>query len=244
MRCGRVVLIFLPIMAKTPENASKQNGTNGGEQKTDNIVQRVTPIRAMLFPWARHALLPKGLWILRWKGKICCFCCRFTQFRRQSFIPSASTKRIEAHKQTNKQTPQQVSAASSSHLTNIFFQEKQTTTILASIAIEQIGIRFRGQFICVNNIPPNHQILCRGHYQNQAPPASTLPCADDPNSSNARALPDTILLLLIAGGWQRLCKNWLHLLVQRRIGINFGKINPKACFRSMGGNIKHPCWRV
>lgn len=125
-----------------------------------------------------------------------------------------------------------------------FSFKKQTTTILASIAIEQIGIRFRGQFMCVNNIPPNHQILCRGHYQNQAPPASTLPCADDPNSSNARALPDTILLLLIAGGWQRLCKNWLHLLVQRWISINFGKINPKACFRSMGGNIKHPCWRV
>jgi hypothetical protein len=41
---------FLPIMAKTPENASKQNGTSGGEEKTDNIVQRVTPIRAMLFP--------------------------------------------------------------------------------------------------------------------------------------------------------------------------------------------------
>jgi hypothetical protein len=37
-------------MAKTPENASKQNGTSGGEEKTDNIVQRVTPIRAMLFP--------------------------------------------------------------------------------------------------------------------------------------------------------------------------------------------------
>jgi hypothetical protein len=55
------VIFFLPIMAKTPENASKQNGTNGGEEKTDNIVQRVTPIRAMLFPRARHALLPKGL---------------------------------------------------------------------------------------------------------------------------------------------------------------------------------------
>jgi hypothetical protein len=54
-------VLFLPIMAKTPENASKQNGTSGGEEKTDNIVQRVTPIRAMLFPRARHALLPKGL---------------------------------------------------------------------------------------------------------------------------------------------------------------------------------------
>jgi hypothetical protein len=44
------VIFFLPIMAKTPENASKQNGTSGGEEKTDNIVQRVTPIRAVLFP--------------------------------------------------------------------------------------------------------------------------------------------------------------------------------------------------
>jgi len=38
-----------------------------------------------------------------------------------------SPKEIEGNKQTNRQTPQQVSA-SSSHLTNIFFQEANDNT--------------------------------------------------------------------------------------------------------------------
>lgn len=119
-------------------------------------------------------------------------------FTKASFRLPAPKELKDTNKQTNKHRNKLVLLQVATLLTFSF--KKQTTTILASIAIEQIGIRFRGQFICVNNIPPNHQILCRGHYQNQGPPASTLPCADDPNSSNARALPDTILLLLIAGG--------------------------------------------
>jgi hypothetical protein len=44
-------------------------------------------------------------------------------FTKASFRLPAPKELKDTNKQTNKHTPQQVSAASSSHLTNIFFQE-------------------------------------------------------------------------------------------------------------------------
>jgi hypothetical protein len=65
----------LPVVTQTPEDTSKKKGASYGEEKADNIVEGITPIRAVLFPRACQALLPKGLSIFCWKRKIFCIWC-------------------------------------------------------------------------------------------------------------------------------------------------------------------------
>lgn len=83
----------LPVVTQTPENTSKKKGTHHGEEKADNIVEGITPIRAVLFPRACQALLPKGLSIFCWKRKIFCIWCWWAQLLDQDFITSAVKQR-------------------------------------------------------------------------------------------------------------------------------------------------------